>query len=94
MDLRGPGRAARIERVILRWETAYGRAYRIQTSTDAATWTDIYSTNAGDGEVDDLAVQGVGRYVRMYGAQRAADWGYSLWEFEVYGKSETVYLSS
>lgn len=26
-----------------------------------------------------------GRYVRMYGTQRATEWGYSLYEFEVYG---------
>ena len=86
------GAPTRIERVILRWETAYGQAYRIQTSNDAITWTDIYSTSAGDGGVDDLVVSGLGRYVRMYGTQRATGWGYSLWELEVYGKTERVYL--
>ncbi|WP_251037443.1 discoidin domain-containing protein [Paenibacillus albidus] len=25
------------------------------------------------------------RYVRMYGTERATQYGYSLWEFEVYG---------
>lgn len=86
------GAPTSIERVILRWETAYGQAYQVQTSYDTITWTDIYSTTAGDGEVDNLAVSGAGRYVRMYGTQRAANWGYSLWEFEVYGKSYVVYL--
>ena len=86
------GAPTRIERVILRWETAYGKAYRVQASNDAVNWTDIYSTTAGDGGVDDLIVSGAGRYVRVYGTARAGGWGYSLWELEVYGRSAVAYL--
>lgn len=78
------GSAQSISRVVLRWETAYGRAYQIQTSNDGSTWTTIYSTTTGDGGVDDLAVNGNGRYVRMNGTARGTQWGYSLWEFEIY----------
>ncbi|MBY0427252.1 MAG: T9SS type A sorting domain-containing protein, partial [Cytophagales bacterium] len=40
----------------------------------------------GDGGIDNLTgLSGTGRYVRMYGTQRATAWGYSLFEFEVYG---------
>ncbi|MFF9853022.1 glycosyl hydrolase family 8 [Streptomyces litmocidini] len=74
-----------ISRVKLDWEAAYGKAYRIQTSTDGSTWTDVYSTTAGDGATDDLTVSGSGRYVRMYGTGRGTPYGYSLWEFQVYG---------
>ncbi|MFE7599420.1 glycosyl hydrolase family 8 [Streptomyces sp. NPDC057494] len=74
-----------ISRVKLNWEDAYGRTYRIQTSDDGSTWTDVYSTTAGDGATDDLTVSGSGRYVRMYGTGRGTPYGYSLWEFEVYG---------
>ncbi|WP_017241882.1 glycosyl hydrolase family 8 [Streptomyces sp. SS] len=74
-----------ISRVKLNWEAAYGKAYRIQTSPDGATWSDVYSTSAGDGATDDLTVSGSGRYVRMYGTGRGTPYGYSLWEFEVYG---------
>ncbi|MGA5063833.1 glycosyl hydrolase family 8 [Streptomyces exfoliatus] len=74
-----------ISRVKLDWETAYGKTYRIQTSADGSTWTDVYSTTAGDGATDDLTVSGSGRYVRMYGTGRGTPYGYSLWEFEVYG---------
>jgi beta-glucanase (GH16 family) len=72
-------------RVVLNWEAAYARAYQIQTSNDASNWTTIYSTTTGDGGIDDLTVSGSGRYVRMYGTQRATQYGYSLWEFQVYG---------
>ncbi|MFC9797383.1 glycosyl hydrolase family 8 [Streptomyces sp. NPDC127584] len=74
-----------ISRVKLDWEQAYGKAYRIQTSADGSTWSDVYSTTTGDGATDDLAVSGSGRYVRMYGTGRGTAYGYSLWEFEVYG---------
>ncbi|MFD1502605.1 discoidin domain-containing protein, partial [Streptosporangium lutulentum] len=64
---------------------AYGRAYQIQTSPDGTTWSTVYSTTAGDGGVDDVTLTGTGRYVRVNGTQRATAYGYSLWEFEVYG---------
>jgi len=81
-----------IKRVILHWETAYGKAYQIQVSDDAVNWTDIYSTTAGDGEVDNLGVSARGWYVRMVGTQRGGEWGYSLWELEVYGRTGSIYL--
>ena len=76
-----------INRVVLRWETAYGRGYKIQVSSNASTWSDVHGTTTGDGGVDDitLTTPAAGRYVRMLGTQRATTFGYSLYEFEVYG---------
>jgi hypothetical protein len=81
------GSVLTINRVVLRWETAYGRGYQIQVSSDASTWSDVYSTTTGGGGVDDitLASPASGRYVRLLGTQRATLYGYSLWEFEIYG---------
>jgi Raf kinase inhibitor-like YbhB/YbcL family protein len=81
------GASATISRVVLRWEAAYGKAYKIQTSADGTTWKDINSTTNGDGGVDDLEVSGSGRYVRMNGTARGTAYGYSLFEFEVYGST-------
>jgi hypothetical protein len=74
-----------VSRVVLNWEAAFGRSYQIQTSPDGNTWTTIFSTTTGDGGIDDLTVSGSGRYVRMNGTARATVYGYSLWEFQVYG---------
>ncbi len=74
-----------VNRVVLRWETAFGRAYQIQTSNDGTTWTTIHSTTTGAGGVEDFGVTGTGRFVRMNGTARGTQWGYSLFEFEVYG---------
>ncbi|GAA2014460.1 hypothetical protein GCM10009839_06730 [Catenulispora yoronensis] len=71
--------------VVLNWETAYGKAFQIQTSTDNVNWTPIYSTTTGTGGNQTLTVSGTGRYIRMYGTTRATQWGYSLWEFQVFG---------
>jgi F5/8 type C domain len=79
------GSTATISQLVLNWETAYGKAFQIQTSPDAATWTSIYSTTTGAGGVQTLNVTGSGRYVRMYGTARSSGYGYSLWEFQVYG---------
>lgn len=79
------GSTQTINRVVLRWEGAYGRSYQIQTSNNDSSWTTIYSTTTGDGGVDDLTVSGSGRYIRMYGTVRGTVYGYSLWELEVYG---------
>lgn len=79
------GATATITRVSLKWETAYGRAFEIQTSPNGTTWTPIYSTTTGTGGDQTLAVNGSGRYVRMYGTQRGTPYGYSLCEFQVWG---------
>ena len=79
------GAQATITKVVLQWDPAYATAYQIQVSNDNATWTSIYQTNAGRGFKETLTVNGTGRYVRMYGTARSNGYGYSLWEFQVYG---------
>ncbi|GAA1528376.1 discoidin domain-containing protein [Dactylosporangium maewongense] len=79
------GATAQIKQVVLQWDPAYAVSYQIQTSNDAANWTSIYNTTTGKGFKETLNVTGTGRYVRMYGTQRSNGYGYSLWEFKVYG---------
>ncbi|GJF31241.1 hypothetical protein KNE206_39410 [Kitasatospora sp. NE20-6] len=79
------GAVATVSQVVLNWESAYGKAYKIQLSTDGTAWTDAYSTTTGAGGTETLTVSGSARYVRMNGTQRATGYGYSLWEFQVFG---------
>ncbi|MFE2427680.1 discoidin domain-containing protein [Streptomyces sp. NPDC059373] len=83
------GQAAAISQVVLKWEN-YGTAYRIEVSDDASTWRTIYSTSTGTGGTETHDVTGTGRYVRLYGTARANGYGYSLWEFQVYGGGSTT----
>jgi len=77
------GSSKTICQVALDWETAYATGFQIQVSTDNTNWTTIYSTTTGTGGDQTLAVNGTGRYIRMYGTARATQYGYSLWEFQV-----------
>ncbi|MDC0710652.1 discoidin domain-containing protein [Stigmatella sp. ncwal1] len=80
------GAPAQVSRVKIQWEGAYAKAYKVQISSDELAWTDLYSTTAGDGGIDDLTLSGSGRFVRILGTQRAlAAYGYSILELEVYG---------
>ncbi|MDD5688594.1 MAG: glycosyl hydrolase [Elusimicrobia bacterium] len=80
-----------INQVVLRWDPAYGKDYQLQVSSNDINWTQIYTKTNGTGGVDTLSgLSGSGRYIRMYGTARGSVWGYSLWEFEVYGTSGTT----
>lgn len=80
------GESKPINEVQLYWEGAYGTSYQIQVSNDAQNWTDVYSTTTGKGALEKIAFNEVNaRYVRMYGTKRATQYGYSIWEFIVYG---------
>jgi F5/8 type C domain/Beta-1,3-glucanase len=79
------GATAAISRVVLNWEPAYAKSFQIQVSGNGTTWTNVYSTTTGAGGVQTLTVTGSGRYVRLNGTARATAYGYSLWEFQVYG---------
>jgi beta-glucosidase len=81
------GSSATLSQVVLTWETAYATAFQIQVSADGNAWTNVYSTTTSTGGTQTLTVSGTGRYVRMYGTARATGYGYSLWEFQVYGTS-------
>ncbi|GII27979.1 DUF1996 domain-containing protein [Planotetraspora mira] len=83
------GATATISQVVLTWESAYATAFKIQTSPNGTTWTDAYTTTTGTGGTQTLAVSGTGRYIRLYGTTRATGYGYSLWEFKVYGTGGT-----
>jgi F5/8 type C domain len=62
----------------------FGLNAQIQTSNDNSTWTTIYSATTGTGGTQTLNVAGSGRYIRMYGTARATQYGYSIYEFQVY----------
>ncbi|MGW7025998.1 discoidin domain-containing protein [Streptomyces xanthophaeus] len=83
------GAPAQLSQVVLRWEAAYAKAYRVELSTDGSNWSTGYSTTASTGGVQTHDITGTARYVRVYGTQRATGYGYSLWEFQVYGTTGT-----
>ena len=81
-----------VNRVVIKWEASYGTHYQIQLSTDEQQWITVANVTNGTGNTDELnfGAQNA-RYVRMYGTQRTtignAQYGYSIYEFEVYGEA-------
>ncbi|MFF3838070.1 discoidin domain-containing protein [Streptomyces sp. NPDC001930] len=79
------GSSATLSHAVLTWEAAYGRSYDIQASENGTDWRTVTTVSAGDGGTDDVTLSGTGRYIRMNGLTRATGYGFSLWEFQVYG---------
>jgi hypothetical protein len=83
------GAATTINRVVLAWENAFGKAYTIDVSSDGQAWTTVYATENGNGDIDDLTFAPVSaRYVKMNGLKRGTPYGFSLWELEVYAGNQ------
>jgi hypothetical protein len=79
------GSVQAFDRVILHWENAFATMYQIQWSNDNATWNIAFSNTAGVGGVEDFTFPTVNaRYVRMFGQKRATQFGYSLFEFQIF----------
>lgn len=80
------GKEKAVGRVQLLWEGAYASSYVIETSVDKSSWKTVYRTDAGDGKWDSVLLEKPvsARYVRVTGLARATDWGYSLWEVQLY----------
>ena len=72
------------------WEAAYATAFQIQVSNDNSTWTTVYSTTTGTGGNQTFPISVTARYIRMYGTARATQFGYSIFEFDVYGLTTTA----
>lgn len=81
------GATFNITEVKLNWEAAAGKNYQIQVSADAKSWTTIATVtgNPTAGVHDYSGLKGAGRYVRIYGTARTTPYGYSLYDFNVYG---------
>jgi beta-glucanase (GH16 family) len=79
------GATAHITKLVLQWDPAFATAYQIQVSPNGVNYTPIFSTTTGRGFKETLTVDGTGRFVRMFGTARGTTFGYSLWEFQVYG---------
>ncbi|WP_344221481.1 discoidin domain-containing protein [Kribbella sancticallisti] len=84
------GQPAAVNRVKLSWEVAYGKDYRIEVSDDGTNFSSVKEVVGGNGATDDLTgLQAHGRFVRLVGTKRGTTYGYSLWELQVYGTTDS-----
>jgi beta-glucosidase-like glycosyl hydrolase len=74
----------------LLWEAAYATAFNIQVSTDGNAWNTVYSTTTGTGGAQTLPISTTARYVKLNGTARGTQFGYSIFEFDLYGLTTTA----
>lgn len=79
------GSSRQLSEVQLRWEVAYARRYEVQLSADRNNWNTVATVSTGNGGIDEHDISGTARYVRILCQQRGTEWGYSLWELNIYG---------
>ncbi|MDF3065145.1 MAG: cytochrome c class [Polyangiaceae bacterium] len=88
------GEVRHISRVVLRWEKAASRHYRLEVSDSPdGPWTWIHEDGRGSG--GNVAVNGLeatGRYLRVYSLSRTSGFGVSLFEVEAYGDTDPTCL--
>lgn len=87
------GQTRTIDTVMLHWESAYAKVFRVKigsncgSSPHQCTWTQVYSTSNGKGGDSAITFNEInGRWVKIELVQRGTPWGFSLWEFGVYNR--------
>lgn len=74
--------------VSILWENAYAKGYKIQGSLDDHNYFDIHYETNGQGSLENIYFDTtLVKYVKMQGIKRAIGYGYSIYEFEIYGKA-------
>jgi beta-glucanase (GH16 family) len=86
-----------VEAVKLFWDDTFAKEYEIHLSNSSEfTEYDVIAVETdGDGGVEYLVTDSnvTGRFIRLYGISRGGEGGYSLQEFEVYGRAVTTSVS-
>jgi endoglucanase len=78
-----------ISEIKINWEAAYGKDFQIQFSSNNIDWTTVEDVWGNTSQTNDFQnITGSARYVKMYGIHRATPYGFSMYEFEVYGTAE------
>jgi len=84
------GDVYKVNRVVLNWEAAYGKRYKIDVSLNGTTWTtalEIQNNESAGRKEHAIAPEASAKFVRMFGIERGNQYGgFSLYSFEVYGE--------
>nr|WP_315973504.1 beta-N-acetylglucosaminidase domain-containing protein [Streptomyces somaliensis] len=86
VELAGP---ARVGQVVLHWQEAYARRYRVEVSPDGRSWRTAAAVGDGRGGREAVRMDAPDtRFLRVRGEERATRYGYSLFGVEAYAVAE------
>ena len=72
--------------VHINWENAAAAKYEIQVSDkEDGPWKTVKTVTKATPAVDDIVVEGTGRFVRILGLERLTNYGYSIWDLSITG---------
>ncbi len=80
------GQKLNLSKVKIRWERASAREYAIELSDDGIGWKSVAEVRNGrEEETRTISFPATeARYLRVFGKKRTTEWGYSIWEIEVF----------
>lgn len=82
------GEKKSITDLVIYWEAANAKSYHIETSIDSITWTNFTTQSDLDGGARTDRFHDINtevRYIKLTGTERNLPYGYSIYEFLVYG---------
>ncbi|WP_331452544.1 beta-N-acetylglucosaminidase domain-containing protein [Streptomyces sp. SS162] len=86
VELPGP---ARVGQVVLHWQDAYAKRYRVEVSADGRTWRTAATVTDGEGGRETVRMDAPDtRFLRVQGEERATRFGYSLFDVQAYAVVE------
>lgn len=80
------GAVKNFNEVWIHWETACASEYLLEVSRDGENWQEMYHQKGGRGGVEKIMVRAEARWLRLTGLRRATQWGYSIYEIEIYNR--------
>ncbi|WP_372345790.1 beta-N-acetylglucosaminidase domain-containing protein [Streptomyces sp. KL116D] len=79
----------RLGQVVLHWQDAYAKGYRVQTSADGRTWRTAATVRDGHGGRESVRMDAKDvTFVRVVGDERATEYGISLFSVEAYAVAD------
>lgn len=75
-----------ISKVLIKWEAAYAKSYKILVSNDKKNWKEVYSTSSSSGGNEEIPLTNAkGKYIKLELINRGTEWGFSILDIDVLG---------
>ena len=81
------GSVQKVGKVVLTWEAAFAKEYKVQISGDGTNFTTVAEKKDGKGKTETISFPAKdAKFVRIQCDKRGTQFGNSLWDLEVYSK--------
>lgn len=78
-----------IEKVVIKWHTSFASEYQVCASLDGNNWDTVATVIYGTGKTNYFELNNNARYLKVVCTDPATPWGFSIHEFEAYGRPQS-----